>query len=169
MAVPAERSSPRRLRAVLALAALCAGASRGAAQQPRPVLPGERLRVTVTTPAPATVTGRYLSRSASVLQLQADTATSIPLAAIRTIEVSGGRKANLLGGVVGFVLGAGAGAALGCLANEDDYGVYCGGQDDGKVIGGAILGGAVGAAVGALLFKRERWSPVEPARLAPAP
>lgn len=154
------------MSAALALAGLCGSA---AAQEPRPVLPGARLRVTATAPAPATVTGRYLSRSASALLLEADTATSIPLATIRTIEVSGGRKPGLVGGVVGFLLGGAAGAALGCLANEDDYGTYCGGQDDGKVIGGAVIGGAIGAVAGALLFRRERWSPVQPGQLAPAP
>ena len=73
-----------------------------------------------------------------------------------------GKKANVGLGVLGLLLGAGVGGALGCLANKDDYGVYCGGQDDTKVIVGAALGGLAGAAAGALLFKREAWRTVEP-------
>ena len=63
--------------------------------------------------------------------------------------------------IVIFVLGGAAvGGALGCLANNDDYGAYCGGQDDTKVIVGAALGGIAGAAAGALLFKKESWQTV---------
>jgi uncharacterized membrane protein YeaQ/YmgE (transglycosylase-associated protein family) len=71
-----------------------------------------------------------------------------------------GRKPNVTTGIVGAILGAGVGGALGCLANKDDYGVYCGGQDDTKVIIGAVLGGLAGGAAGALLFKREGWREV---------
>lgn len=66
-----------------------------------------------------------------------------------------GRRPNTTGGIIGFVVGAAAGATVGCLANKDDYGVFCGGQDDTKVVVGAVIGGAVGAAVGALVFARE--------------
>jgi gas vesicle protein len=65
------------------------------------------------------------------------------------------RRPNVTGGIIGFVVGAAAGATVGCLANKDDYGVFCGGQDDTKVVVGAAVGGVVGAAIGALLFRRE--------------
>ena len=77
------------------------------------------------------------------------------------MELSRGRQPSVVGGLVGFLLGAAAGGAIGCAANSDDYGVYCGGQDDTRVIAGAALGGAAGAALGALLFKRERWAVVD--------
>jgi hypothetical protein len=64
------------------------------------------------------------------------------------------RHANVTGGIIGFVVGAAAGATVGCLANKDDYGVFCAGQNDTKVVVGALVGGVAGAAVGALLFKR---------------
>jgi hypothetical protein len=64
------------------------------------------------------------------------------------------RKPNVTGGIIGFVVGAAAGATVGCLANKDDYGVFCAGQNDTKVVVGALVGGVAGAAVGALLFKR---------------
>lgn len=76
---------------------------------------------------------------------------------IRRLEQSAGRNPNVVTGFVGAVLGAAVGGALGCAVNSDSYGVFCGGQDDTKVIIGASLGGTVGAAAGAWLFRRERW------------
>jgi membrane associated rhomboid family serine protease len=64
----------------------------------------------------------------------------------------------VVGGVVGFLAGAVLGGVIGCAANRDSYGVFCGGQDDTKVFVGAALGGVAGGAVGALLFRRERWT-----------
>lgn len=64
------------------------------------------------------------------------------------------RRPNLLAGAIGLVVGAAAGGALACLDNRDDYGVYCGGQNDTKVAVGAALGGVAGAAAGAFLFRR---------------
>ena len=65
------------------------------------------------------------------------------------------RKPNVTGGIIGFVVGAAVGATVGCLANKDDYGVFCAGQSDTKVVVGALVGGAAGAAIGGLLFKRK--------------
>ena len=93
-----------------------------------------------------------LSRDTSLLALR--------LAEISRVEVSRGRKSGIVGGVVGLLLGAAAGGVLACTANRDDYGVFCGGQDDTKLVIGAAIGGAAGAALGALLFRRERWTPV---------
>jgi hypothetical protein len=83
------------------------------------------------------------------------------LADITKLELSSGQKPSIAGGVVGYLLGAAAGGAVGCMANRDDYGVFCGGHDDTKVIIGAALGGAAGAALGALLFRQERWAVVD--------
>lgn len=71
-------------------------------------------------------------------------------------EASGGTRLSVLGGVGGFVLGAAVGGALGCAANRDDYGVFCGGQDDTKVYVGAAIGAVAGAALGAYLFRGNR-------------
>ena len=76
---------------------------------------------------------------------------------ISMLERSMGRRPNILTGIVGLIAGAAIGGAIGCAANNDDYGVFCGGQDDTKVIAGATAGGAAGALLGALLWKRERW------------
>jgi LytS/YehU family sensor histidine kinase len=63
--------------------------------------------------------------------------------------------------VVGLLLGAAAGGVIACTANRDAYGVFCGGQDDTKLVIGAAIGGAAGATLGALLFRRERWTAVD--------
>ena len=58
--------------------------------------------------------------------------------------------------MVGAVAGAAIGAALGCLANRDDYGVFCGGQSDTKAVIGAVVGAGAGAWIGAVLPGRIR-------------
>lgn len=83
-----------------------------------------------------------------------------PLSSIRLLEVSRGRRPGILTGVLGGILGAGVGGVLGCLANKDDYGVFCAGQDDTRVVIGAAAGGLVGAALGAWLGRRDRWEPI---------
>ena len=85
---------------------------------------------------------------------------------INMVERSAGRRPNVLTGTVGLIAGAAIGGAIGCAANSDDYGVFCGGQDDTKVVLGATAGGVLGGVLGALLFKRERWELTEfPLRL----
>lgn len=91
----------------------------------------------------------------------ADTARPVParlLAApsrmVSLLPDEARRRPNYLAGAIGLVIGAGAGGALACLANRDDYGVYCAGQDDTKVAVGAAMGGVAGALAGALLFRR---------------
>ncbi len=82
---------------------------------------------------------------------------TIPRSTISRLEQSLGKKPNVPGGIIGALLGVAVGGAVGCLANKDDYGVYCAGQDDTKVIVGAVVGGLAGIAIGALGFKKERW------------
>src|SRR5512140_387360 len=136
------------------------------AQQSDPLERGDRIRVTVVTPTPRLYIGSYQGRTDSTLQLRSGgSPLTIALTTVRRLEQSRGRKLSVAGGVLGFLVGGAGGAALGCLANRDDYGVFCGGQSDTKVAVGAALGGAAGAALGAILFRRERWSPVEPALL----
>jgi hypothetical protein len=124
--------------------------------------PGARLRVTLNRPAPNARIGTYESISDTTLSLSiASTRVVLPLANIARVEVSEGRRLSVTAGVIGFLLGGAAGSALGCAANRDDYGVFCAGQSDTKVFTGALLGGLGGAALGAILFRRERWRPVD--------
>jgi hypothetical protein len=132
--------------------------------------PATRLRVSAASPLTQVQTGTYRALTDTALVLSGDTAqVTIPLAGITRVELSRGRKPNVAAGIVGFLLGAAAGGALGCAANRDDYGVYCGGQDDTKVIAGAALGGIAGATLGALLFRREQWAVVDGTRLRTDP
>jgi len=154
---------PTTLQSVVLLAALGASPSVLPAQGPT-IVYGTRVRVTTTTP-PTTRIGLYRGNTPADITLQIDTASyRIPRETITRLEQSLGKKPNVTTGILGALLGAGVGGALGCLANKDDYGVYCGGQDDTKVIVGAVLGGIAGGAAGALLFKRESWREVPVAR-----
>lgn len=131
------------------------------AQDTVPLTTATRLRVTEYRGGRAEI-GTYRALTDTTLVLARGTITStLPLASIRQVEVSSGRKLGVAGGVIGFLLGAAAGGAVACAANRDDYGVFCGGQDDTKLIVGAAVGGVTGAAIGALLFRRERWRVVD--------
>ena len=128
--------------------------------------PGDRIRVSVVTPTPRLYIGTYQARTDSTLELRSGgSSLTISMRTVTRLEQSRGQKLSVGGGVIGFLVGGAGGAALGCLANRDDYGVFCGGQSDTKVVVGAALGGAAGAALGAILFRRERWRSVEPALL----
>jgi hypothetical protein len=134
----------------------CTLASFADAQTAPPIERGARVRITTGASGPVRI-ARFESLTDSTLIVSGSV---IPLSSVQLLEVSR-RTPNLLVGAVGLLLGAAAGAAAGCAANRDSYGVFCGGQSDLKVFGGAAIGAIAGAAAGALLFRRDRWSPVE--------
>jgi hypothetical protein len=70
------------------------------------------------------------------------------------VELNARRRVNVTGLVIGAVVGAAVGGALACLANRDDYGVYCAGQNDTKVVIGAVIGAGVGGWIGGFLIPR---------------
>jgi hypothetical protein len=80
----------------------------------------------------------------------------VPHVTLDRIEAATARRPSVAGGVAGAVVGAVAGGVVGCMANRDDYGVFCGGQSDTKVAIGAIIGAGIGAYIGARLFARDR-------------
>jgi hypothetical protein len=132
------------------------------AQNAVPLTADTRLRVTAEQSIVRVQTGTFQALTDTTLVLsRGATSVTFPLASIARVEVSRGRKPGIAGGVVGFLLGAAAGGAVACMANRDDYGVFCGGQDDAKLVVGAAVGGAAGAALGALLFRRERWHVID--------
>jgi hypothetical protein len=145
--------------ALVVLALCCPPGVLGA--QDATLVPGARLRVTSEHRIPRIETGRYHALTDTTLVLSRDTTLlPLPRVDISRVEVSRGRKPGIVGGVVGLLVGAAAGGVIACTANRDDYGVFCGGQDDTKLVIGAAIGGAAGAALGALLFRRERWTEV---------
>lgn len=101
--------------------------------------------------APARVAGPTAQGSALVTTRVRSTAGTLP---IGRAEMQAARRRSVAGGIGGFLVGGAAGAALACLANEDDYGVYCGGQNDTIVFLGAALGATIGAYLGSRLFGR---------------
>ena len=148
------------MRTVLVVLALCCPPGVLGAQDAT-LVPGARLRVTSEHRIPRIETGRYSALTDTTLVLSRDTTLlPLPRVDISRVEVSRGRKPGIVGGVVGLLVGAAAGGVIACTANRDDYGVFCGGQDDTKLVIGAAIGGAAGAALGALLFRRERWTEV---------
>ena len=158
------------MRIRLAILVLCWSHTPLHAQDVVQLTPATRLRVSAASPLTQVHTGTYRALTDTALVLSRDASQlTIPLAGITQVELSQGRKPNVTAGVVGFLLGAPAGGAVGCAANRDDYGVYCGGQDDTKVIVGAALGGIAGATLGALLFRKEHWAVVDGSRLGTDP
>ena len=154
----------RSLLALLALLALLSLASGLAAQQT--VSPGTRLRVTVADPRLQVHVGPYRALTDTTLVLSGERAPlALPLGSIERLEASAGSHPSLVAGAIGFVLGAGVGGALGCAANRDSYGVFCGGQSDTKVFVGAGIGAVVGAALGAYVFRSEGWREIALDRL----
>lgn len=133
------------------------------AQELQPLTVGARVRVTIGGPVARVQIGTFQALLDTALLLKAGPSPlTISLDNIERLELSRGHKASVVGGVVGLVVGAAAGGfVLGGLANRDDYGVIGGGQDDTKLFVGAALGGVVGAVLGATLFRRERWVPVD--------
>jgi hypothetical protein len=149
------------VRSILLVLAWFALASVAGAQELQRLTPGTRLRVTLISPAQVHV-GTFETLRDSTLLLSGTAASrAIPLLNIRQLEASRGPQPGVLGGGIGLALGAVAGGLLGCAANRDSYGVFCGGQNDTKVALGAAIGAAAGAAVGAILFRRERWTTID--------
>jgi len=140
------------------------------AQQPPVLTPGSRVRVTSADSTVGAQTGTVLGITETTLRLRRGP-SEIPIAlpAIQRLELSGGHRPSVAGGIVGLALGVAAGGALGCLANSDSYGVFCAGQKDTKVVGGAVIGGAVGAVLLSWLLRSERWSVVPHGQLRRSP
>ena len=142
---------PRVRVALLVAIAVIASAGSAAAQK--------RVRVTMASDGTQTI-GVLQSITDTSLVLRSENGLlSFSPRNLARIEQSAGRKPNVTMGVVGLVAGAAVGGVIGCAVNSDSYGVFCGGQDDTKVVVGASLGGIAGGLLGALLFKRERWEP----------
>jgi hypothetical protein len=150
------------MRIQLVMLALCWPFVQLRGQEAVELTPATRLRVSASNAGGPVQTGTFRELTDTTLAMVTGRSVlAMPLANVGRVEVSHGRKPGLAGGVVGLVLGGAAGGLLACTANRDDYGVFCAGQNDSKLIVGAALGGAAGAVLGALLFRRERWQAVD--------
>ena len=160
-----RRVSSRQVVGAFTALSFCLIAASAEAQTAPTLEPGARVRVTTTSPTGPVRIARFEAFTDSTLVVSVNASPSaIPLSVIQKLE-SSRRAPSVLGGAIGLVLGTALGGAAGCAANRDSYGVFCGGQSDAKVVAGAAIGGIAGAALGAFVFRRDRWSPVAlPAR-----
>jgi len=160
-----------RLRFCVAVLALCIGPGRLMSQaQEAGVKPGDRIRVYRVADPEARVTGTFVARDASDLQLLSDNAKapiSIPLAEVSKLERSTGKHGHTL---VGLGIGAGAGLGLGLAGAastepNDIVGIDAGGV---ALITGVL--GAAGALIGTIV-RSESWVevPLASLELPPAP
>jgi hypothetical protein len=150
------------MRVTLVAVALSALPTLSGAQGSPPLEPGSRVRVSVTEPGSRPFVGTLEALQDERLLLRVDEHSHpIPIGAIRRVEVSRGRRSSTRWTAIGAIAGGAAGAlAGGCLANRDDYGVLCGGQNDTKYVIGGITGGLAGGALAAWLGRSERWETV---------
>lgn len=159
---------PSAVRSLLTALTLFAIASATDGQEVPQFSADTRLRVTVVRPSGQVRIARFEALTDTSLVLSSNGAAHIiPLESISRLEWSSGRPPSIFGGVLGMIVGVAAGGAMACHANRDSYGVFCGGQDDTKMVVGAGLGGVAGAALGAFLLRRDQWISVDLSRLHP--
>lgn len=138
-------------------------------QMPLPQ-PGERIRLMACTPVCEDLEGTCEALSGDTLRVRIEeraTPTAISLASVLKLEVHRGQKSNVgTGAIMGFVLGAAAGAIAGVVFCSNEH---CSGVTPGQAAlyagavagaGGAVLGAGLGA-----LTKRDRWEEVPLDRL----
>jgi hypothetical protein len=128
------------------LAALAPAAS---AQHPGGAPGGPGVLAHASIPVPLAHRFRYASGAMAPTGTGAD--LRVALLHPPALERDSERGWSVTGAVIGGIVGVAVGGALGCLANRDDYGTFCGGQSDTKVAVGAVLGAGAGAFIGARL------------------
>ncbi len=131
-------------------------------EQPPPVEPGQRVRVTAPSASRVALVGRLDSVDADSLRLRraVEPSMAISIRDVVRLEVSRGRR-RALGAGVGFAAGAVLGATVGAVAYS--------GTDTPKetvALGSAAFGGVVGALFGLLIGgMTDRWEEVSLDRL----
>ncbi len=149
------------------------------AQQPSPLKPGQRVRVTTATPGATPDVGTLVrvARDTIVLERELRTwryttgwvvdtvRTAVPVATATGLDVSVGHG-NRVG--LGFLIGAAGGALIGgpaavAAARAISGAPYRGDEASGAFALGALAGGLLGGGLGALVglsIHWERWDPV---------
>jgi len=138
-----------------------------AAQAPMPIAVDQRVRV--WTDAANATTGRVIAVTSNTVRVAADGGdeASLPVAAIRRIEISGGRTARGAGFKRGAIRGALILASIGAVSNALQHEQI--GEDGATVTEAALLGiwsgglfgGLIGGAIGAAR-SGDRWEQVWP-------
>ena len=133
-----------------------------AQQQPPPLEPGQRVRVTAPDLGMDKQAATFNALESGVLVVTADSTMRCPLASVTRLDVYGGQKSNTLKGMgYGLLIGAGVGVLVGAVVPCRDALDFSYESDCVKIGGaaGAVLGLAVGTTVG-LLTKSDRWEEV---------
>jgi len=138
-------------------------------QEPSPIVPGSRIRITERDTG-GRHSGKVVSAGADTVVLRFDSGGKVAtfsLARISGLEVSRGRKGHVAAGIgIGFLAGVGIGALLGAAfapasasQTEEGVGLYV---SLGAGIGagaGMLLGGVAGAS-----YKSDKWEKVPSSR-----
>ena len=156
------------LSAMMVLAPAPSGAQTPAPAMPAwPVAEGSRVRVSSSILGNEPRVGVVVSATNDTLSFRAERQpayTSIRTSDIRQLEISQGTRSHrVIGGLVGFSLGAVAGGFIGAATVEKGDGNA---RVDAAILGAGV-GGLLGAVSGALLIGRrvDTWVPVAlPAR-----
>ena len=156
------------LSAVIVLAPVLSGAQTRAPAIPAwPVAEGARVRVSSSRLGKEPRVGVVVSATNDTLSFRAERQsayTSIRTSDIRQLEISQGTRSHrVIGGLVGFSLGAVAGGFIGAATVKKGDGNA---RVDAAILGAGV-GGLLGAVSGALLIGRrvDTWVPVAlPAR-----
>ncbi len=146
---------------------LCLGPGVLWAQEPGQVIkPGDRIRVYRVAEPGVAVTGNFVARDETDLQVTTDSAgppLRIPLAEVSRLERSSGHHGHTL---LGLGIGVGVGLGLGVPAAASSQGDFVEIGAGDVAVFTAVLGGA-GALIGTLI-RTESWVEVPLAALEPA-
>jgi hypothetical protein len=148
---------------LIVLAVLVAAPTQIRAQDPPPIDPGARVRVSTSSAADERIVGTLAALQSEALVVDVEghsEPVTLPVASVTRLEVSTGRKSKTATGAgIGFGIGAAAGTVLALMFCSDPDNA-CGA---GSFLGGSVLLGLPGAGVGALIgsgIKVERWETV---------
>ncbi len=154
-----RRSLTSVVLAVLALSPFAAGV----AQEPALPQPGDQVRVKSCAPVCEEIAGtcETMGEDTLVLRTRVEARlTTLPVASITKLEVHRGRKAWgwWKGALIGFGVGAAAGAAVGSGLDCEAFGTQAACTGLGAAVGAgslALIGGVTGA-----LIKTDRWEEI---------
>ena len=148
-----------RLSALLAASLAIASSATAAAQPPRAINAGDRIRVTAPSVSNYAFVGTVIALPTDSLVVQGGSNTwHLSRASVTHIDLSRGRKSNaLLGAGIGLLVGAGVGALIGSGCDTE---LYLSSQGECAAAGAAGLGaaGALLGAVSGALIRTERWT-----------
>jgi len=133
-----------------------------AQQQPPPLEPGARVRVTAPDLGISKQVATFEAVRGDTLVVLAESRMFCPLASVTRLDVYGGQKSNTLKGMgYGLLIGAGVGVLVGAVVPCRDALDFSYESDCVKIGGaaGAVVGLLVGTTVG-LLNKTDRWEEV---------